>query len=176
MSKVGGAIAPITRQVLIEFHMLLFPIIHRAAERRGGGYRPVFGTTREVSGKHNRVKSAEATDPFDDDGDASVALLGRDPYVIHSRACLRRKRRRRASYVILRRARPGLRAKFRRSVAKRRETTAGAAAVAARPPDRRVRIHCLDRTGGAATTRERKCVAVKLRTAHTYVPYRSYSR
>ena len=68
--------------------------------------RPVFGTTREVSDEHNRVKSAEATDPFDVDGDASVALLGRDPYVIHSRACLRRKRRRRASYVILRRARP----------------------------------------------------------------------
>ena len=138
--------------------MLFFPIVHRAAERRGGGYRPVFGTTREVSDKHNRVKSAEATDPFDDDGDgdASVALLGRDPYVIHSRACLRRKRRRRASYVILRRARPGLRAKFRRSVAKRRETTAAeAVAVAARPPDRRVRIHCLDRTDGRKAPRRR---------------------
>ena len=39
-SKVGGAIAPNTMKGLIEFHMILFLIIHRAAERRGGGYRP----------------------------------------------------------------------------------------------------------------------------------------
>ena len=50
-------------------------------------YHPVFGTTRGVSDiglhKHNRVKSADATDPFDDDDDA-VALLGRVRYVIPS--------------------------------------------------------------------------------------------
>ena len=117
--------------------------------------------------KHNRVKSADATDPFD--ADDAVALLGRVLYVIHS---LLRRRRHRASYVILRRIHARARQvppalPLRSSPGRLTTRNNHHRRSAAARENRRVRNHCLDRTRTA--TRERKCVAYGV--AFAYIHY-----